>query len=82
MFVNFVAEGAEGGSDTIEFSDLSAHDLDGGAIEYSNANGTTLELTWDDGADGGTLLVANMGENIEQYTFCLLYTSPSPRDRG
>ena len=69
LFINYVGETADGGNDTLRFSDLSELDLAANVIEYSNANGSTLQLAWNDGINDGSARIANLGENIESYEF-------------
>lgn len=69
LFINASAETATGGTDRLVFEDLLLADVTAGTVLYSNANGTVLELSWDDGTTGGFVRIADEGKNIESYEF-------------
>ena len=51
-------------------------------LDAANADANAVDGSLGDAADTGLLDAANdAGTPAEVYEFCLLYTSPSPRDR-
>ena len=69
VFISIGGENARMGNDTLVFTDLEADDLSARVIDYANANGSVLELSWRDGADRGFVRIADLGAHIEQYEF-------------
>mgnify|MGYP005701635115 CR=1 FL=1 len=54
-----------------------------GLEQLRNDEGAAEEVTWYeiDATTHGSVAVYSSQEKYEQYKSCLLYTSPSPRDR-
>ena len=69
LFINASAETETSGTDTLIFEDLLLADVTAGTVEYNNANGSVLKLSWDDGTSQGSVLIADDGKNIEIYEF-------------
>ena len=69
MFISYAAERAGGGTDTVVLEDLTLDDIAVQTVQYANANGTALDLRWDDGTDSGTLRLADLGQHIERFEF-------------
>ena len=69
VLINATAEIAGGGSDTIEFTDLNASDLEARTTTSSGANGVQLDLLWDVDDENGILRLANLGAQIEAFSF-------------
>ena len=65
-------------SDAESKDDLLVY-LDGAHKILLETRPTAVNLKW--GLDQ-IVKIAQQGENVEQIRSCLLYTSPSPRDRG
>ncbi|MEM5585968.1 calcium-binding protein [Roseibium sp. AS2] len=72
-YINTYAESADNETDRIIFSDLFLADLEFSIRDndVSYVNGNELEIIWRDaqGSIEGTLLIAHLGENIEQFEF-------------
>ncbi|WP_193175993.1 M10 family metallopeptidase [Oricola nitratireducens] len=70
VFISAATEGAgDGAADRVVFQDLNFSDISFDSYTYSNVNGTSLRMLWNDGSASGELRIGQEGQHIEAYEF-------------